>query len=89
MVISFSPLELGLSSSFKSLATRSGPLPYTEDYVLKKAKISLFPKRDHMIRQANRLGLRLRQLTSDQLTELYYNLYNPSLETVRDKSKED
>jgi hypothetical protein len=84
VIIPFSPLELGISQSFKLLTKRRGPLPYTKDYVLKKAKIALFPKRDHLIRQGARLGLRLRQLETEQITELLYNVYNPPKETIKE-----
>ncbi len=87
LVIPFSPLELGVSQSFKLLTKRAGPLPYTKDYVLKKAKVALLPKRDHLIRQGARLGLRLRQLESDQITELYYNVYNPPKETIKENKE--
>jgi len=87
LVIPFSPLELGVTQSFKLLTQRKGPLPYTKDYVLKKAKVALLPKRDHLIRQGARLGLRLRQLTSEQVTELLYNVYNPPKETVKENKE--
>lgn len=88
LVIPFSPLELGISQSFKLLTTKkSAGLPYSKDYIVKKAKVSLYPKRDHLIRQAARLGLRLRQLTTEEVTELYYNVYNPSRDLVRERSE--
>lgn len=87
LIIPFSPLELGVAQSFKLLTKRSGPLPYTKDYVLKKAKVALLPKRDHLIRQGARLGLRLRQLDTQQVTELLYNVYNPPKETVKEKKE--
>src|SRR3989344_5639679 len=88
IVIPFSPLELGVSTSFKAFTSRSkGPLPFTKDYVLKKAKIALLPKRDHLTRQAARLGLRLKQLTSEQTISLLYTIYNPNIETVKEKKE--
>lgn len=87
LVIPFSPLELGVAQSFKLLTTRAGPLPYTKDYVLKKAKVALLPKRDHLMRQGARLGLRLRQLDTAQVTELFYNVYNPPKDTVKENKE--
>ena len=55
---------------------QEGPMPQTR-YVLKKARVSLYPKRDHLIRQARRLGVELRQLTTPELIELFYHIYNP------------
>lgn len=78
VVLPFSPLELGVTKSFLTFTKRAGPLPYPKSYVIKKAKIVLIPRRDHIIRQANRLGLRLKQLNKEQLIDLYYNNFNPT-----------
>lgn len=77
IVVPFSPFELGVSKSFQSFASRSTTLPYSKDYVVKKAKIALYPRRDHLAKQARRLGLSLNQLTTEQLLELYYDIFNP------------
>ncbi len=45
--------------------------------ILKKAKTSLYPKRDHLMRQLQRLGLKAEPLNTQQLIELFYNIYNP------------
>ena len=76
IVIPFSSLELGVAKSALSLTKRKGPLPFPKSYVIKKAKIALYPKRDHLIRQAGRLGLKLKQLSTPTLVELLYNVYN-------------
>jgi hypothetical protein len=83
IVIPFSPLELGVAKSFLSTTRRKGPLPFPKSYVLKKAKVVLYPRRDHLIRQAGRLGLKLRQLTTPSLLELYYDVYNPEPPEVK------
>ena len=77
VVIPFSPLELGVSKSI-SLITKRGPLPFPKSYIVKKAKIALYPRRDHLIRQAGRLGIKLTQLSSQQMVELFYDIYNIS-----------
>ena len=77
IIIPFSFLELGVGKSIKSTIKGGGPLPYPKSYVIKKAKIILYPKRDHLIRQAGRLGIRLKQLTDFELISLFYNIYNP------------
>lgn len=76
IVIPFSPLELGAKQSF-SAVTKKGPLPFPKSYIFKKAQVVLYPKRDHLIRQAGRLSIKLTQLTTDQLVELLYEYYNP------------
>lgn len=89
IVIPFAASELGVKSSMRASFTgKNKALPYTKDYILKKAKIALYPKRDHMIRQAARLGLRLKALTADELVTLYHDIYNPNIDTVRE-TKED
>jgi hypothetical protein len=82
VVIPFSPLELGVTKSAQSILAR-GPLPFPRDYVLKKAKVVLFPKKDHLIRQAGRLGLKLNQLNTQELIDLYYQINNPEPPAVK------
>jgi len=83
VVLYLSPLELGVGKSIKTFTKRTGPLPYPKSYVIKKAKIILFPRRDHLVRQAGRLGIKLRQLKNRELTDLYYTTYNPERPAVK------
>ncbi len=78
IIIPFSPLELGVAKSALSIAKR-GPLPYPKSYAIKKAKVTLYPKRDHLIRQAGRLSIKLKQLSTSELIELFYDIYNPEI----------
>lgn len=84
IVISFSSLEMGVAKSFRASTTRSGPVPFSQEYALKKAKIALYPRRDHIIKQANRLGLKLKHLNKNELIELYYEIFNPNPPNVKD-----
>ncbi|HLE49095.1 MAG TPA: hypothetical protein VI819_03660 [Patescibacteria group bacterium] len=77
LVVPFSPLELGIGKTMINLSGKSSVIPFPKSYVLKKARVSLYPKRDHLIRQARRLGVDLRQLTTPELIELFYHIYNP------------
>lgn len=83
IVLYFSPLELGVAKSIKAVTKKRGPLPFAESYVIKKVKISLYPRRDHLIRQAGRLGIKLKQLTTSELINLYYSIYNPERPAVK------
>ncbi len=79
IIIPFTPYELGLS---KSVAVsfnpnRKSPLPFPKSYVIRKAKISLYPKRDHLIRQGGRLQLKIKPLTDKELVYLFYDIFNP------------
>ncbi len=69
-VVPFSPLEMGISG------TNPGSL--NKEYVITRAKTSLYPKRDNLLRLITKIGLNGSILQRQQLTELYYNLYNPS-----------
>ncbi|OGG25289.1 hypothetical protein A3A59_00455, partial [Candidatus Gottesmanbacteria bacterium RIFCSPLOWO2_01_FULL_42_10] len=62
IVIPFSALELGVTN-VNALIKRKG-LPYPKDYILNRAQTVLTPKRDHLLRQLNRLGLKGTQLTT-------------------------
>lgn len=79
LAIPMSPLELGVSKAFTSTFKRSKGLPFAKDYILKQAKIKLYPKRDHLLRQLNRLGLKARQLTTPEITKLFFEIYNPEV----------
>jgi len=69
-IVPFSPLELGVAGA------NTGSL--NKEYVIARAKTSLYPKRDHLIRLLSKTGLRANVMQKQGLTELFYNLYNPS-----------
>lgn len=77
LIIPFSHLELGVGSALAGSMKKSGKLPADKEYIFSKAKTTLTPKRDHVIRQFGRLGLKIKQLDSHQLIRLFYRLYNP------------
>ena len=61
------------------------------DWILEKAKTSLYPKRDHVVKQLKRMGVNSRQLTSEELIRLFYNVYNPGtspLQKIQLKAEE-
>ncbi len=76
IAIPFSPYEMGITKSAPLLTKRETKLPFTKEYLLKRAKIALYPKRDHIIRQGKRLGLFIRQLSTSDLVDLFYNIFN-------------
>lgn len=68
--IPFNPLEMGVQgASVKSLK---------KEYVISRAKTSLYPKRDTMLRLLVKIGLKAAPMQQQQLVELFYNLYNVS-----------
>ena len=69
LVIPLFALELGLKASKENLR--------------QKIKTVLLPRRDQIIRQLNRVGLKAAQLTNQKLIELFYDIYNgQGVETI-------
>lgn len=62
IVVSLSSLEVGLSQD--------------KEANFKKALTLIAPRRDHIIRQLARIGLKSTQLNHKKLAELFYDLYN-------------
>lgn len=79
VVIPYSAVELGLNAKSFNPLTKAPEKPFYEnDYILEKARVTLYPRRDHLIRQFARLGLLTKQLTTQELMTLFYRIYNPS-----------
>lgn len=78
IVIPFSPFEMGISArgvlGLVSLKSRRS-VPFPKEYVVKKAKTALYPRRDHLMRQVGRLGLKLKQLTTEEILQLFSKIY--------------
>jgi hypothetical protein len=69
--IPFSPLEMGATGAGAGKRLR-------KEYVISRAKTSLYPKRDTLIRLLTKIGLKATDMQQQQLVELFYNLYNVS-----------
>ncbi len=83
MVIPFSPLELGIKGGFSLFGPKKTGLPFSKNYIVTRAKTALIPKRDHLIRQLGRLGIKGQQLTTGTLVEFFYELFNSDQEDVQ------
>lgn len=68
IVIPLSFLEIGLGKN--------------SEESFKKAMTILLPRRDHIMRQLARCGLRSDQLPNEAIVELFYDIYNPSIEVL-------
>lgn len=75
LVVPFSSLELGVKGA---MGQGKKGLPFSKDYIVSRAKTALLPKRDHVIRQLGRIGLKAKQLNTQELVEVFYNIYNPT-----------
>lgn len=47
------------------------------DLALKQAKPNLLPKVDHIVGEFRRLGIKARQMKTQEIVELYFEMYNP------------
>lgn len=63
VVIHASSLEIGIGLS-------------NIDNRIQKIKALLYPRRDQVVRQLARIGLKSTQLTAEQLVKLFYSIYN-------------
>lgn len=55
-------------------------LQLKQEQLVEKAKIFLYPKRDHILKQLSRMGLVGKQLTNKELLSEFYTIYNPEEE---------
>jgi hypothetical protein len=82
IAIPFSSLELGIKNAQKQIFNSLNPikkeveLPFSKEYIVDKAKASLQPKEDHIVRLFSRLGLEIKALNTKELIELFYKTYN-------------
>lgn len=84
IAIPFSTLELGLKSAgsqmmgsfIPKIKAKEEKLPFEKDYILEKAKAALEPKKDHLVRLFSRLGLDIKPLSTKELIQLFYKIYN-------------
>lgn len=64
----------------KTKEEQESQMAMKEEQLLEKAKIFLYPKRDHIIKQLGRMGLTGRQLGNQELITEFYTTYNPEEE---------
>jgi len=72
LIINYSPLELKLGGG-RDVTSSKG-----KTQLVSSARTTLFPRRDHIYKQMARVGLTARQLSTKELIELYYDIYNPA-----------
>ncbi len=85
IIIPFFSVELGVQTAVKtslplplSLLNKqtNKSLPMAKEKILERAKATLEPKKEHLIRLFGRLGLSIKQLKSKELIQLFYQIYN-------------
>ena len=82
IVIPFSSLELGIKSTLSSTVKRKPGLPFDKEYIIQRAQTALIPKRDHLLSQLTKIGLKAKQLATPDLIKLLYHYYNPDAGSV-------
>lgn len=88
LVIPFSALEMGAGQVASSVLDQFLPKSKKKqkaldvDRVVEKAKTSLEPKRDHLVRLLGRIGLVAKQLKTNELIRLFFRIYNPDAKIV-------
>lgn len=80
--IPFSSLEMGVQNA-TSVFFKKGGLPLPEEEIINRANTALNPRRDHILRQMGRLGLKSRQLNSEELIKLFFDAYNPNGDSTK------
>ena len=78
VIISISSLEVGMLNSTSN-----------RELFLQKALTSLTPRRDHIMRQLGRIGLKATQLDDEKLVKLFYDWYNEPVFDTMDKQQKD
>ena len=63
----------------KKLFPKKGGVVLNKSAVFKKAMVQLEPKKEHLIKQFGKIGVRAKQLDTQELIELFYDIYNPDL----------
>lgn len=58
-------------------AAELGILPKQTQDKIKKALTILSPRKDHLVRQLSRLGLKATQVKTTELVKIFYDIYNP------------
>src|SRR3989344_7237600 len=74
LIVNYSPIEGGMKGAIKGTGTNNK----SKVHLIEAAKAALAPKRDHVIKQTARLGLVTRQMITQELIELFYDIYNPA-----------
>lgn len=78
IVIPYATTTLTQALTLPSLVKKKEPV---EDkwHTLEKAKTNLGPKIEHLSKQVSRIGVRARLLTTEELVEFFYDLYNADI----------
>jgi hypothetical protein len=77
IVIPYSELKVGSLAPTQFLLGKKR-ISFDKWDILQKAKTQLAPKQDQIIRQLSRLGIKAKVLSTQEMVELFYDIYNPN-----------
>lgn len=77
VVIPFSELKVGSLAPGQVLFGKKRVF-FDKWAVLEKAKTQLAPKQEQLIKQLSRIGIKAKVLNTQELVELFYDIYNPN-----------
>ena len=76
------PSQSGTSGPFdwvvRLFGNGSKRINFNFEKVLNQAKVEINPKIEHVIREFSRLGIKSRPMNTQELVELYFDIYNPA-----------
>ena len=62
----------------KLLGVQNKRSTFNQEQLLKDSIVEIEPKLDHVIREFNRIGIKTKRLETQDLVELYFDIYNPT-----------
>lgn len=79
LVIPYAEINISQISPLLLTSKKKAQPAFDKYALMQRAKLSLDPKKQHLIKQLARIGIKARQLTTQELIELFYDLYNRSV----------
>ena len=79
IIVPYLAISLTQLKSFGAGLFGKKPPPTNKWATLEKAGVNLEPKIAHIIKQMNRIGIKSRQLSTEELVELFFDMYNPEV----------
>ena len=79
VVIPFIEVSLNSLNPLSGLTSRNNKVTFDKWALLERAKVGLQPKKEHLAKQLSRIGIKSKQLSTQELVELFYDIYNPSV----------
>ncbi len=76
IMIPYRTISISAANPLKQIKKQQNVVVNTEKSI-EPAKAYLYPKRDHIMKQLIRMGLHSHQLSTKEIIEMFYEIYNP------------